>query len=148
MKKLLVALFLSIMSGAIFAADVGVSITLGQPGFYGRIDIGHVPPPQLIYAAPVVIQAYPVTDIREPLYLHVPPGHEKKWRKHCKRYQACGRPVYFVRSGWYSDVYVPHYKTLTDQHHNSNGKKHAKHDKHSNGNKHGHAKKNQGNKDD
>ena len=32
-----------------------------------------------------------------PLYLHVPPGHAKKWSKHCGRYNACGRPVYFVR---------------------------------------------------
>jgi len=31
------------------AADVGVSISVGQPGFYGQIDIGDFPQPQLIY---------------------------------------------------------------------------------------------------
>ena len=32
-----------------------------------------------------------------PLYLHVPPGHAKKWSQHCARYNACNRPVYFVK---------------------------------------------------
>ena len=47
-------------------------------------------------AAPVV-PAVPV----QPLYLHVPPGHAKHWRKHCHEYHACNRPVYFVRSAEY-----------------------------------------------
>ena len=28
------------------AADIGVSINIGQPGFYGRIDLGNAPAPQ------------------------------------------------------------------------------------------------------
>jgi len=44
------------------------------------------------------------------MYLHVPPGHEKKWRKHCAKYNACGRPVYFVRHDWYNNVYVPRHR--------------------------------------
>ena len=32
------------------AADVGVSVSVGQPGFYGRIDIGSYPQPRLVYA--------------------------------------------------------------------------------------------------
>jgi hypothetical protein len=35
------------------------------------------------------------------VYLWVPPGHRKNWRKHCGQYQACGVPVYFVRDDWY-----------------------------------------------
>ena len=31
----------------------------------------------------------------QPIYLHVPPGHAKNWRKHCAHYNACGQPVYF-----------------------------------------------------
>ena len=27
----------------------------------------------------------------------MPPGQAKKWSKHCGRYNACGRPVYFVK---------------------------------------------------
>ena len=89
------------------AADVGVSINIGQPGFYGRIDIGNAPPPVLIYPQPVWINRVAVAPA--PLYLRVPPGHEKKWDKHCKKYAACGQPVYFVRDEWYRDVYAPYY---------------------------------------
>ena len=89
------------------AADVGVSISVGQPGFYGQIDIGNFPRPQVIYPEPVVIAPAPVH--YGPIYLRVPPGHEKHWAKHCHEYGACGRPVYFVRHAWYNDVYVPEY---------------------------------------
>ena len=68
-----------------------------QPGIYGRIDIGNAPPPPLIYAQPVIIQRPAVLVQQEPLYLHVPPGHAKKWSKHCSKYNACGQPVYFVK---------------------------------------------------
>jgi len=91
------------------AADVGVSVSVGQPGFYGRLDIGNFPHPELVYPEPVVVRPH-VGLVEQPVYLHVPPGHEKKWRKHCHKYNACGRPVYFVRDRWYNDVYVPHHK--------------------------------------
>ena len=58
----------------------------------------------------VVISPMPVGVTHPPLYLHVPPGHEKHWGKHCHKYNACGRPVYFVRNQWYNDVYVPEYQ--------------------------------------
>jgi len=90
------------------AADVGVSVSVGQPGFYGRIDIGNFPQPQVIYPQPVVIQS--VVVMPQPIYLHVPPGHAKDWRKHCHKYSACNQPVYFVREDWYNNVYVPRYR--------------------------------------
>ncbi len=93
-----------------FAADVGVSIQIGQPGFYGRIDINNYPPPVLIYREPVTIQRAPVGVVRQPIYLHVPPGHAKDWGKHCRKYNACGQPVYFVQENWYNNVYVPRYR--------------------------------------
>jgi len=37
----------------------------------------------------------------EPVYMWVPPGHRKNWRKHCGQYHACGVPVYFVQDQWY-----------------------------------------------
>lgn len=92
------------------AADVGVSISVGQPGFYGRIDIGNMPQPVLMYPQPVVIQPVPVAVQRQPIYLHVPPGHAKDWRRHCARYGACNQPVYFVQDQWYQQVYVPQYR--------------------------------------
>ena len=89
-------------------AQVGVSVNVGEPGFFGQIDIGQAPPPAVIYPQPVVIQPAPGY-VGGPLYLHVPPGHERHWAEHCAQYNACGRPVYFVRDDWYQREYVPRY---------------------------------------
>ena len=110
MKHVLFAVALAATTLPAFAADVGVSISVGQPGFYGRIDIGDAPRPVLINPRPVVIQRVPVGVARQPLYLHVPPGHARHWRKYCHEYNACGEPVYFVDDRWYNDVYVPRYR--------------------------------------
>ena len=90
------------------AADVGVSVSIGQPGFYGRLDIGGYPQPQVLYRQPVVIQQVPMS--RPPIYLRVPPGHAKNWSKYCRHYNACGERVYFVQDNWYNREYVPQYK--------------------------------------
>jgi len=109
MKKALIAVLLGACAAPTFAADVGVSISVGQPGFYGQIDIGNIPRPPVVYAQPVVIAPAPEYVSAAPVYLHVPPGHEKHWSKHCAEYHACGRPVYFVRDDWYNNEYVPRY---------------------------------------
>jgi len=104
---------LVLTTGQVTAADVGVSISVGEPGFYGRLDIGNFPQPQLIYAQPVVVR--PVRGVvYDPVYLRVPPGHARDWRKHCAKYGACDRPAYFVQDQWYSNVYVPRYR---ERHH-------------------------------
>jgi len=91
------------------AADVGLSLRIGQPGFYGEIHLGDFfPAPELIYPNPVIIYT-PPNVIQQPLYLHVPHKHVKNWRRFCIQYRACDRPVYFVREQWYNDVYIPHY---------------------------------------
>lgn len=84
------------------AADVGVSIGISQPGVYGRVDIGRFPQPQLYVQQPVIISA-PVYAAPPPVYLWVPPGHRKDWRRYCGQYQACGQPVYFVQDNWYRE---------------------------------------------
>ena len=107
MGKLLFATVLfSACAAPALAGDVGVSISIGQPGFYGQIDIGNVPRPQVVYAQPVVIERAPEFVSAAPIYLHVPPGHEKHWRKHCAQYNACGRPAYFVHEDWYHRHYA------------------------------------------
>jgi hypothetical protein len=104
------ALAAAVFAAPAIAADVGVSVTIGQPGFYGRIDIGEFPypPPRVIYRQPRVIERVYIE--REPIYLRVPPGHAKNWRKHCHRYDACGERVYFVQDSWYRHEYVPTYR--------------------------------------
>lgn len=110
MKRFLIgaALVAITVATPVLAADVGVSVSVGQPGFYGRLDIGGYPPPRVIYRQPVVIEQVPVA--RPPVYLRVPPGHAKHWRKHCREYNACGERVYFVRDDWYNREYVPRYR--------------------------------------
>jgi uncharacterized protein YcfJ len=109
MKRWLCAVAVGASSTAVFASDVGVAVSVGQPGFYGRVEIGSLPPPQLVYSHPIVVQPVPGV-VEAPIYLHVPPGHAKNWRKHCAHYNACGQPVYFVQDSWYNDVYVVHHR--------------------------------------
>lgn len=112
MKKL--CLWLALAGGALPAAaatDVGVSIGVNQPGFYGRVDIGSGgPAPVLVYPQPVLVAPPPVAvTYRQPIYMHVPPGHARHWHKHCGAYGACGQPVYFVQDRWYRQHYAaPH----------------------------------------
>ena len=123
------------------AVDIGVSIGIGQPGYYGQINIGEfAQPPGVIYAKPVFIE-------RDegyrgpPLYLRVPVGYEKHWAKHCREYRACNRPVYFVRDDWYRNTAMPHYEHRhegrddhgdhggrAEQRHGSNEHEHEHHD--------------------
>lgn len=145
MKKLLaIAFTLGVLAPAFAQTSVGVSIGINQPGVYGRIDIGNFPQPQVIYAQPVIITR-PVQYVQQqPIYLYVPPGHQKKWAKHCGRYNACGQPVYFVKEQWVRERYEENHRRDNrsdsgDDHDNGNG----------NGNGHGKGKgtKGKGHKD-
>lgn len=110
MKRILAAAAIAAatMTAPAQASDVGVSISIGQPGFYGRLDLGGYPEPVLIYPEPRIVQRVVVE--RPPIYLRVPPGHAKNWRKYCHRYNACGERVYFIQDSWYHNEYVPRYR--------------------------------------
>jgi len=125
MRKIYLALVLAAAAAPALAADVGVSVSVNQPGVYGRIDIGQAPvPPVVLYRQPMIIAPAPVAvQAPPPIYLHVPPGHSRNWRRYCGRYNACGQPVYFVREDWY-------------QRHYHRGDDHRDHDHHGRG--HGH----------
>lgn len=116
MKVQIIAASLLALSTTAFASDVGVSINVGQPGFYGRIDIGDYPQPQVIYRQPVLVER-PVRYVEAaPIYLRVPPGHAKNWSRHCRAYNACGQRVYFVQDNWYQSQYVPRYRDRHGNH--------------------------------
>lgn len=123
LKGLMVA-FAACCSSA-YAVDVGVSVQIAQPGIYGRIDIGNFPQPQVVVAQPVVVtRPVIVGQVQpEPVYMWVPPGHRKNWRKHCGQYGACGVPVYFVQDAWY-DSHVRG-KGKNKHKHKENGKGHG-----------------------
>lgn len=128
---------LMLASSSVFATDVGVSISIGQPGFYGRIDIGDYPYPQprVIYQKPIIIHRH--AEVYEPIYLRVPPGHAKNWSRYCSRYHACGQPVYFVQDHWYHNEYAPIYRERHEEHYRGregHGNPHNKNNGHSKGN--------------
>ena len=104
MKKLLIAA--TLCAAAVPAlAQIDVNINIGDPGFYGRIDSVDLRP-RVYVTQPVIIER----DVRyraEPVYLRVPPGHRKNWAKHCRKYDACGQRVLFVRDDWYTNSYAP-----------------------------------------
>ena len=145
MKSFLIAAAIAIATVATpaLAADVGVSVSIGQPGFYGQIDIGDsYPPPRVIYRQPRVIERVPMD--RPPIYLRVPPGHAKHWSKNCHKYNACGERVYFVQDSWYNREYVPRYQELhrdrRDDRRDERGderREKQKNDRHDNGKGHG-----------
>ena len=113
--------------------NVGVTIT-GEivPGVYGQVVLGNGPPPPVVYVQPVlaapVVAAEPVSV--EPIYLHVPPGHAKHWRKHCHEYNACNRPVYFVRSAEYEPGF--RMDRWREEHAQEHGHGHGRHGEHGN----------------
>ena len=108
MKKLLIigAMLVSAVSGA---SAQNLSLQLGQTGYYGSIDLGNLRAPPVIYQQPMIIDRS-VQYSGQPMYMRVPPGHAKKWSKHCAAYNACGRPVYFVQDSWYNNTYAPQYR--------------------------------------
>lgn len=77
-----------------------VNVTAGgplRPGVYGRIEVRNAPPPPLLSSRPVVASREPGPSRLEPVYLYVPAGQVRRWSRYCDRYDACERPVYFVR---------------------------------------------------
>jgi hypothetical protein len=112
-KTAIAGLFALSSATTALAAEVGVAVNVAVPGVYGQISVGGgAPAPELIVARPTI--AVPVRVVvpgppPEPLYLHVPPGHELHWREHCHEYNACNRPVYFVSDHWYHNVYSPYH---------------------------------------
>ena len=131
-------------AGICRAGDLDIHVILSgevAPGVYGQVQLGSERPPPLVYAQPMLIVSQRVPP--PPVYLHVPPGHAKNWRKHCREYNACNRPVYFVRSQEYEPGYVPrdheHDRDYEhrDREHDRDGDHHRDHD-HGRGHDHEH----------
>lgn len=136
-----VALAALLAASPLYAADIGVSVSIGQPGFYGQIDIGDYPRPQVIYSEPRIVERVYVD--RDPIYLRVPPGHAKHWDKHCYEYHACDRRVYFVQDDWYTREYAPRYQERHRERYDERRDDHDDHDHgkgNGNGKGHGHGR--------
>ena len=107
MKRLLCSFALSLAFAAPAFSQIGISVNLGEPSFYGRIELGDAPAPRFINQEPIIIERG--GEPQPPLYVHVPPGYERHWRRHCREYDACNRPVFFVTDDWYRNSYVRYY---------------------------------------
>lgn len=112
MKK---ALLLSASLLALSASAMAAEVVVGEPGFYGRLDIGAFPHPEVINREPVVIE-----NVRRapaaPVYLRVPVEYQSHWAAHCRAYNACGERVFFVQDKWYANEYAPRYRTMHEHH--------------------------------
>lgn len=129
--KLLIAGVALAASALPAVAATNVSINIGQPGFYGRLDIGDYGRPPVIYERPVIVRE--VRHVRvEPIYLRVPAGHRSNWKRYCGRYDACGRPVMFVRDDWYTNTYAPRWRERHHRpaHHHGRPEHHDRRDHH------------------
>lgn len=103
------AMFMGLAFAPGQANAVNVSIGVGGevlPGVYGSVNIDNGRYPALVYAEPLIVTR--PSRILAPVYLHVPPGHLRKWGRYCGEYGACSRPVYFVKSRDYYD-FSPRY---------------------------------------
>ena len=106
-------------------AQVDFSIQLGQPNYYGGLNIQGFPNTQFYNYSPVLIQ--PLSpEYSQPVYLRVPLYQRQSWGSYCGRYNACQRKVYFVRDNWYRSIYAPRYRNMNNgrnryNHGNGNG---------------------------
>jgi hypothetical protein len=144
MNRFLFAAALAAATTAALAGDNQSHASIGQPDYYGRLDFGDYPQPQVINRHPIAIEQVPTN--RPPVYLRVPPGQTKNWRKHCREYNACGERVFFVQDNWYNRDYVPRYQEVhrdcqndrrevhNDDHHGNQNDSHG--DNHNDGRDH------------
>lgn len=114
----------SLASNAQAGVHVDVNVGFGMPGYYGVVPIQGMQP-QLWNASPI-IQVGALVAGMPAIYLTVPDHERVHWGKYCGRYDACSRPVYFVKHGWYDKHYVKHH----DKHWKKHGKGHGKHKHH------------------
>lgn len=129
-KPLIATLLASALAVPLFAqAQVGVSINVGEPGFYGQINIGNAAPPPVVYAQPMIVEQPAGGVVEAPLYLRVPEEHHRNWRKYCHQYNACNRKVFFVTEDWYGKTYANHRHDEHEMHEHE----HDEHEHHEHG---------------
>jgi hypothetical protein len=91
--------------------NVGVNLNIGDPNFYGQVDLDQGVAPPVIYNTPVAVQPAPPGVYYPPVYLRVPPIYVQNWPQYCYYYNACNMPVFFVQENWYLTVYAPMYRS-------------------------------------
>lgn len=121
--SIVAAFILSTSSMTALAVDEGISMNIGQPNYYGRIDPNGYSQPQVIYRQPRAVNRIP-TD-QPPVYMRVPRKQAKNWRKHCGTYNACNERVLFVQDNWYNREYASRYQEQNRSNHGGNNNNHS-----------------------
>ncbi len=115
MKRLLALALAAATALPLFAqTNVGVSVRINQPGVYGRVDFGNVPPPPVVFAEPILVAPPRVVVQQAPMYLYVPPGHQRHWAKHCRRYhpEHSGKTLQEIyEDPWFYASFICNYQT-------------------------------------
>ena len=96
-----------------------INILLGQPNYYGGLEMQGYTNPLLYNTRPILIQPNS-TNNGQPVYLRVPSNQRQNWSRYCGQYNACNRQVNFVQDGWYNSVYAPRYRDLNNNQNREN----------------------------
>jgi len=83
---------------------------VGDPAYYGQVDLVNNTVPPTVYATPVVAQPAPPGVYYQPVYMRVPAVYYQNWPQYCGYYNACFYPVFFVQESWYVGFYSPWYR--------------------------------------
>lgn len=117
----MLAMALPLASSPAGAADIGISINMGQPDYYGPLEVDGYSQPRVYYREPYWVNRRQGREL-QPVYLRAPRAHRTNWSRYCRQYNACGRRVYFVQDGWYNDVYAPRYRERHGNEHRGNSR--------------------------
>lgn len=101
---------LALLLGAASAgASTQVNISIGDSGYRGVLPALSGWRPEVWNSSPVVAIGAAAAGLAA-VYLNVTDSERRDWKRHCGKYDACGRPVYFVKNDWYRGTYAPEYR--------------------------------------
>ena len=114
--KLRTFLFSACAALAMAAAPAQAEVYLGDADYYGPIPADYGPRAELWNAAPIVAVGIAAAALGAAIYLNVPERHRHNWRNFCHLYNACYKPVHFVRNDWYNERFAPSYRSRRPAH--------------------------------
>lgn len=97
------------------SAGTQINISIGDNGYHGVLPALTGWRPDVWNASPVVAIGAAAAGIAA-IYLNVPDKERRDWKRYCGKYDACGRPVHFVKDDWYRRTYAPKYRRQHPDH--------------------------------
>lgn len=97
----------TLLSLALVAVTCSSAYATTDEGIYGRLNLKGLPKPETIVDKTIKASNILLSVFNRPAYIHVYPGDEQHWARHCQQYDACTTPVLFVTEAWFLNVYLP-----------------------------------------